>query len=176
VFTLDSVSVSLRNADPGLVLSWSPTFPNGITFSLDEGDDPYTTALFQVGTSENALNFDDLVPYVAIATLSFSTPDMAGHTFGLSGAAWFGRSFGYVVWDNPLLLAFGTEGLLEVSLSNAVFGLPGSDTVSATFDLVREDTGVHGAAQVPEPATLGLLAIGLAACVGRRRVRGRRPS
>ena len=56
-----------------------------------------------------------------------------GLTFNLNNVGQrFLHSFGYVVWNNPAVLSFGNGGLLSVSLSNAVFGLPGSTAISAT--------------------------------------------
>jgi hypothetical protein len=133
--------------------------PEPSTFDLNGIGDSHSTTLFKVGTKETALNLDDLVPYSIAVTFNFSSPALfGGNMYGITGAAWLGRSFGYVLWDNPLLLAFGNGGLLQVTLSNAVFGLPGAAEISANFVL----TNGHSV-PVPEPASALLIGLGLAA-------------
>jgi hypothetical protein len=167
-FELESYTVTLHNTDPGLVL-WSSDILNAPTsFTLDAVGDVFSAALFTLGTNESALNLDDLAPYPIDVALAFSAPGtFGGVATGLTGAAWFFGSFGYVGWDNPLVLAFGESGLLSVSLSNAKFGLPGYATIGVTFELLRAD-----ARSVPEPAALALLGVG--ATLAALRIRRRR--
>ncbi len=157
VFTLSDYTVTYQTKDPGLVLWESDILPNGSTFTLDSVGDAFTSALFRIGTKEEALNLDDLAPKAINVSFQFTTPPPAfgGSASGVSGAFWIGEDVGYVLWDNPLLLSFGTTGLLAVSLSNALFTLPGAADVYARFELKRADIGT------PEPATLMLMAIGL---------------
>ncbi len=170
VFTLDSYTVTLRDHDPGLVL-WRQINTPGAVFGLDEASDPFSLSLFTLGTAERALNLDDLKPYGISVDFNFSQPDVfSGRAVGITGAAWFGSSFGYVLWDNPLTLGFGDGGLLSIALTNAAFPLPGSANISGSFDLIRESaSGGPTPAPVPEPATLLLLGTGLAAAAVRRR-------
>ena len=166
-FNLDLVDVNLHATDPGLVL-WSSLIPGwNDPFSLDYVGDTESVDIFRLGTTEGALNTDDLVPYPIQVLLNVVPPGATQAIQGLTGAAWFFGSFGYVAWDNPILFAFGQTGLLSVSLSSATFGLPGSAQISATFELMRADTRT-----VPEPGTLALL--GMGATFAAARVRRRR--
>jgi hypothetical protein len=71
-----------------------------------------------------------------------------------------------VAWDNPYEVAFGTTGLLGITLSNETFSLPGAATVQAQFSLIRADTP----SPVPEPASMILFgSAGLVAVIRARR-------
>ena len=156
-FTLDSYDVIFHQSDPGLVL-WETDLMNApATFALNHVGDSYSTALFRLGTNEGALNADDLIPYDINVDFDFSTPlpGFGGTADGLTGAGWFLRNFGYVVWDNPLVLSFGQSGQLAVTLTNTTFGLPGSAVINARFELLRNDIA---STSVPEPATLSIMA------------------
>ena len=157
-FTLDSYNVTYNTSDPGLVLWESDIYADSSSFDLTAVGDSFTTALFTIGTSDSTLNLDDWVPQDIDVSFLFSSPppDFGGLTSGISGAFWLGSGVGYVLWDNPLLLAFGSTGLLSITLSNALFTMPGAATIYATFQLVRADTITN-----PEPATLMLMGLGI---------------
>ena len=158
-FTLDSFDVIFHQSDPGLVLWETDLLTAPAAFALNTVGASYSTALFRLGTNEGALNADDLIPYDINVDFNFSTPlpGFGGTADGLTGAGWFLRDFGYVVWDNPLVLAFGQSGLLGITLTNTTFGLPGSALIGARFELLRNDASTS----VPEPATLSIMALGL---------------
>lgn len=169
-FTLESYAVRAHTSDPGLVLWTRNVLAADYTFDLDAVGDVQTAALFTIGTRERALNRDDLYPYSINVGFDFTAPppDFGGSAQGITGAAWFGRSFGYVLWDNPLTLAFGNTGLLGITLSHETFGLPGSANVDATFQLLRADTSAPATA-VPEPSSLLVLALGAIGVALRRK-------
>jgi PEP-CTERM motif len=80
----------------------------------------------------------------------------------------WGQNFGYVLWENPLTLAFGQTGLLGITLTNATFGMPGSADIGATFKLLRADTATV-VRSVPEPSAAMLLCVGVVAVLLCRR-------
>ena len=162
-------SVSLHNADPGLVV-WSNPTDGHLSFDLNATGESFSEQLFLLGTDETALNLDDIVPYEINVDFAFTSPDgFNGTANGITGAAWLGKSFGYVVWDNPLVLAFGNSGSLAISLTNATFGLPGTAPVRGTFTLLQADGSNGNPTSVPEPASGILLGLGALALAARNR-------
>jgi PEP-CTERM motif-containing protein len=172
VFTLDSFNVNLHTTDPGLVLFEDSHLAPYTQFTLNNVGDSQTLTLFRIGTRETALNGDDLVPYDITVDFQLSTPPPPfGDTAnGVTGAGWFLGSFGYVIWNNPLVMTFGNYGQLAISLENETFRLPGSTYVDATFTLLRAD---GGSTAVPEPASALLFGVG-AVAIGV--IRRRRPA
>jgi hypothetical protein len=171
-FTLDSYVVSLHTSDPGLVLWEKDLLDDPATFpSLNNVGDWYRTKLFQIGTDETALNLDDLKPYSIEVSFNFSQPKpgFGGDARGLTGAGWFGDSFGYLAWDNPFEVSFGRTGVLGISLSNETFDLPGSADVYATFTLLHMDSP----SPIPNPEPASLLLVGSAMAIAVRRFRRR---
>ena len=171
LFTLADFNVTVHEEDPGLVLFEKEILSTPTSFVLDLVGQSKTFTLFELGTKETALNPDDLKPYDIEVDFDFSTPlpGFGGAANGITGAGWFFGSFGYVAWDNPLLLQFGNYGLLGVTLENTTFGLPGSTKVDATFTLLRADGGTP--TSVPEPASALLLGVGVVAMGAFRRQR-----
>lgn len=168
MFTLDHYDVVLNAADSGLALWSQDILADGSTFTLDNVGQSVTRTLFQIGTKETQLNWDDLVPHTIDVQFWFTTPPppYTDNANGITGAfTWGGDAdpFGYVLWDNPLTLAFGKTGLLGITLQHGTFNLPGSAPVNATFTLLNADTGATpSSTSVPEPSTLLMLTAGLA--------------
>lgn len=173
MFTLQSYSLGLHSTDAGgLALFSQNLLPAPTSFDLSTVGQSYVANLFRVGTIEPQVNYDDLQPRQATISFAFSQPLPAfgGTGHGISGALSFFGGIGYLVWDNPVTVSFGSSGLLQAALSQVAFGVPGSAVVSATFTLVRQDAGSSSPAPagVPEPSTLLLMGAGFATLVGRQ--------
>lgn len=169
LFTLDSYSISLRENDPGLVLFEDNLLNTPTSFNLNTVGQTASATLFRIGTKEGALNLDDLVPYDITVAFNFSSPSpgFGGTAEGITGAGWLLKSFGYVAWDNPLVLTFGTTGQLGITLENAAFDLPGSAAINATFKLLRTDSGQP--TPVPEPISAFVFGVGVMCLTAARR-------
>jgi hypothetical protein len=171
LFTLQSYTVSVHNSESGGLGLWTEKLlPAPKSFWLSHFGETYSASLFRVGTKEKDVDKDDEKTRPVTVGFSFSSPlGFSGTAEGISGAVkWFG-GVGYVAWDNPLILKFGTTGLLQVTLMPAVFGVPGYSTVGAKFTLLRNDS--PGPVGVPEPSTLLLMGAGIAGLAGLRRRR-----
>jgi hypothetical protein len=171
-FNLQSYTTAVRSSGLGLNVWTQNLFNTGTEITLENAGEEETHALFTLGTYEGSVDWDDWIPYAIGVGFNFSKPEAFGGTaIGLTGAINIGYQLGYVLWDNPLRLAFGTNGLLDIILSSSHFSVPGKTTVYATFKLVRPDS--NGPVSVPEPGVLLLMAIGVAVAlrVAPRRAR-----
>jgi hypothetical protein len=172
LFTLTSYEVSLHTSDPGLVVYDGGILNTPTSFTLDDEGDDYSTTLFRIGTTETALNEDDVKPYGIKVKFQFSRPlpGFGGNVEGITGAAWFFKTFGYVAWDNPAVLRFGNYGRLGISLEHETFSLPGSARVDVKFTLLKKDGGSSPPVGLPEPSSAVLLGLGGLMTALRRRV------
>jgi hypothetical protein len=172
-FTLTDYSVSARTTDPGLVMWVDELLATDYTFDLENVGDAQTVELFELGSRETWGNMgEDSTPYPISVGFTFSAP-----VFGAGGSTATGNTAGLfflggVLWNSPLVMTFGTTGILGIFLEDAIFGLPGSTGIDATFKLLQQDVS---AAPVPEPASMILFGSGLAAGAAMlRRRRSRR--
>jgi hypothetical protein len=167
-FTLSSLNVNLNQG--GLALNWTSLLSGPLSFNVNNIGQTYTANLFTLSTKQSSLNLQSLIPHTINVGLGFTAPPpgFSGSSNGLTGAGWFLGNFGYVVWNNPSVMSFGTAGLLAVSLTNATFGLPGSATIAATFQLLQNSltppviptTPTQPPVQVPEPTSMLLVGLG----------------
>jgi hypothetical protein len=172
-FKLQSYDVSLHTSGLGLQVWEKDVLEDPFTFQLNALTPSITRDLFILGTSEGSVDADDWSPYSIAVNFNFSmpSPGFGGNAEGMTGAISFlGHELGYVLWDNPLTLAFGTNGLMEIYLSYGAFSVPGWTTIEATFKLVRDSTGTP--TSVPEPASALLMGMAAAVGIARRRRTG----
>ena len=174
-FKLDSYKVNLLPWDESFGLDvWTKDYPPSgpLEFSLTAGGPSQTFGLFYIGTNEGSVGFDDWIPYLANVELKFSAPQIAdGQVWGITGGGYYGNmggeDYGYIAWNNPLTISFGSAGTLYVSLSEEKFAVPTQGDgalVKATFTLKAPST-----TNVPEPSSAALLGIGLAIATRFRR-------
>jgi hypothetical protein len=173
-FTLSGSAFS----DPGLVVQADPMSDSG-SFNLEVGEE-ITFALFDIWTTETALNGDDFVDQSISASFVFTDPETDGVLDGTTDGkvtrcfVFLKCGYGEVNWSNPLLLSFGPgdSGKFSISLSNetfnpGIFGLtPGEKKGATVYATVSYDM-----APVPLPAAglVLLTALGGAAAAYRRR-------
>jgi hypothetical protein len=183
-FTLSSYTVNYFNETPGdqgLDIDVTKVMPEPQGFNLAAVGSSFETDLFRIGTTEDAAaQADDVVQKSISVDFTFASPSFTGTESGVTGGSivfpgngaativcFFLDGCGYVTWGAPAVLSFGTTGLLQIALTDAIFGSPGDAIVKARFTLLQEDA----AAPVPEPGTLALFGSGLALAASRLRKR-----
>jgi hypothetical protein len=185
-FTVDDYSISqFTDTNNGLSIEVTKLMGDNHPFTLTSVGQSHTTELFRIGTNESSIEDDDVVQKNITVNFTFSAPapGFGGAEAGLTGGTYVvpgsvpltilcavNGGCGYVIWDAPAVLTFGTTGQLKIQLSDELFLTPGSAVVDATFTLLQQDTPVS----TPEPGTMALVATGIAAAAARLRRRSRK--
>jgi hypothetical protein len=188
-FVVDDYTVTQFVESPGnlgLNILVSDVMIDDYAFDLNFVGDTHEVPLFRIGTNEGAAaQSDDVVQKPISVALQFASPSTSGGLSGVTGGTntvpgdivasllcALADGCGYVQWGAPAELLFGNTGRLQISLSDTLFGSPGSGLVKAKFKLLECDCpDQEQPIPTPEPGTLALFATGLATAVARVRRR-----
>ena len=162
--TNSQVDTSGTNSVLQMYANVNPNLDNEI-FALEEGESN-TFYFAELGTLEDWIDTDDLSLGNLVAYVDFDNPDFVqaidGRSIGFASTANWNRYYqGWALaWNDPVVVDFDAGGQFTIELSDVHYisgfwqGPDGSADVYVTVTL--------NSAPVPEPATMLLLASGLA--------------
>ena len=162
-----------ENENGGQLLGvvFTSTMVSPLNFELDALNPTFT---FNVGTVQFAepkggagggINSDETDDLGVAATLTFGSPFASDVQVSAMGVAVTGPvndpATDFTINWNPMSVAFGTGGLLDISLGNLSFDGRATQTQTATVTL-RQSPTVTAPLQVPEPGSMLLAGLALA--------------
>ncbi|KEZ76355.1 PEP-CTERM sorting domain-containing protein [Salinisphaera hydrothermalis] len=168
-----SYTVDAHTSGSGLVVHTQDHAANPFSYDLNVGQSK-TFGLFDIWTDQSSL-YQGSGSHPISVQFGFTSPTSGqgtvdGQTYGLFTGFFNFAQEGVVHWDSPLNFTFGpnNDGLIQVSLSDAVFnlgyfGLNSGPCYGATVKATLKYLADPSTADVPEPGTFGLFGLALAA-------------